>query len=775
MARDPEDRPLQGIQVIDLAGEAGALTGRILADLGADVLRPELPSGDPLRQSAPCNGAGESMRYRAWSVGKKVIRLSNASEIEDWLAGADIVLETPGATAFGTLDPKMAPRAAWIRMTPFGAVGPRASWRATDIGILAATGNLFATGDPDRPPVRCSEPVAYAHAGPEAAFAALSALASGRPQLVDLSMQETVLSANMGGPGNFPRSGDIGTRKGAVTGRTREIWPCADGYVSFGLRGGRARLQSLEILAGLLRDEGLSNSAWEERDWLSYDAKTADESELRSLEEPLAALFLRRSMRAWYELACETNLMLAPAAGPDEILSRTQNQKRQVFHSQEDLRGLPARIALWRPGPGATHIPIPEALPPSPRGRETGRPPSGAASAPGASTGCWEGLRVVEFGSGAAGRIAARYFAENGATVIKIESRERPDFLRAMWAQASPHGLEGSPLFNALNPGKKSITLDLKSTAGLAQARALIQWSDLVLENFAPRAMKGFGLDFDSLVADRPDLLMISTCLNGQTGPHRNYPGFGGQGSALAGYNYLTGWPDREPLGPYGTITDSLAPRFTATLAGAALLQRRRTGRGGHYDLAQVEAAEYALGPWLLAYAQTGASGERRGNRHPDMAPHGVFPTRGKDRWIAIACSTDAQWAALAATLDLGVHNRATAAERLADAELLEHELAKATESRDAEAIAARLQAQGVEAVPVADFGDVFRDETLQARDHFQTLEHPVLGECFYERNGFRLSGASGGYRSPTPLLGQHDDELAEILADMPEQTDPEA
>ena len=375
MAGNHEDRPLEGLQVIDLAGEAGAMTGRILADLGAEVTRLELPEGDPLRQTAPRDPAGQSLRYRAWTLGKKVVRLRATDEAAAWLAKADVVLETPDATAFGPMDPALAPQAAWIRITPFGALGPRANWRATDIGILASTGNLFATGEPDRPPVRCSEPVAYAHTGPEAAFAALSAVASGRPQVVDLSMQETVLSANMGAPGNFPKTADPGTRKGAVTGRTREIWPCADGYVSFGLRGGRARLKSLEILTGLLREEGLANEAWEQRDWLTYDAKTAEEAELRALEEPLAALFRRRSMSAWYELACETNLMLAPAAGPDEILSRVQNQEREVFHTSGDLRGLPARIALWRPGPKMPP-PNPENVPPA-----QSKPP-----------GCWEGL-----------------------------------------------------------------------------------------------------------------------------------------------------------------------------------------------------------------------------------------------------------------------------------------------------------------------------------------------------------------------------------------------
>src|SRR4029077_14842241 len=153
--------------------------------------------------------------------------------------------------------------------------------------------------------------------------------------------------------------------------------------------------------------------------------------------------------------------------------------------------------------------------------------------------------------------------------------------------------------------------------------RLVVEWADAVAENFAPRAMKGFGLDYDTLAAIKPDLVMMSSCLNGQTGPHRDYPGFGGQGSALAGYNALTGWPDREPVGPYGTITDSLAPRYVAAaLPGrlayprpprsvaaalaAGLHYRRRTGHGVYLDLSQVESAIWTLAPWLLDYEVDG-------------------------------------------------------------------------------------------------------------------------------------------------------------------------
>ena len=150
-------------------------------------------------------------------------------------------------------------------------------------------------------------------------------------------------------------------------------------------------------------------------------------------------------------------------------------------------------------------------------------------------------------------------------------------------------------MFDSVNVGKLGVTLNLKHPEGVALAKRLIGWADAVAENFAPRAMRGFGLDYASLAVEKPDLVMVSSCLQGQTGPHKDYPGFGGQGSALGGYNLLTGWPDREPVGPFGTITDSLAPRFVASALAAGLLYRRRTGRGVHLDVAQVEAAVFSL------------------------------------------------------------------------------------------------------------------------------------------------------------------------------------
>jgi benzylsuccinate CoA-transferase BbsF subunit len=261
---------------------------------------------------------------------------------------------------------------------------------------------------------------------------------------------------------------------------------------------------------------------------------------------------------------------------------------------------------------------------------------------------------------------------------------------------------------------------------------------------------------------------MVSSCLQGQTGPHKDYPGFGGQGAALGGYNTLTGWPDREPIGPYGTITDSLAPRFVATALAAGLLYRRRTGRGMHLDVSQVEAAVFSLSPWIADFDVNGHTGVRQGNRSDRFVPHGAFRCAGDDRWVAVACWDDADFATLADVIGIDeatARRLATVEARRSAVDEIETLMTSWTEGRDATAVAETLQAVGIEAVPVADLGDASADPQLAHRGHFVTLDHACMGLCGYERNGFRLSDAPAGYNRTSPLLGEHNEMvLGEIL-----------
>ena len=727
------ERLLEGLHVVDLGGDPSARAARVLGDLGAHVVRIVPPEGDLLRGNVA----------RAWNAGKEV---RGIDALDDALAAADVVFDMPGVAGTVEVEPSRAPDAVWVSITPFGLDGPRASWRATDLGVMAASGNMYSTGDPDRAPVRCTEPTAYAHTGPEAAFAALSALWQGVPQRVDVSMQEVVLVANMAAPARFAQTGFRGARRGANIGRTREIWPTKDGFVSFGLRGGKARIPSLELISKL--------SGLPPRDWSDFNPNTATDDELKEIEEAVGAYFAQHTMQELYELACETNLMLAPINSPREIYQSAQLASRGFFGPVDGIERFPRSFVTVRSADGEAAAAGPSETPTS-VGREMHRsggfPFKQLAGKP-----AWDGLKILEFGSGAAGPIATRYFAEHGATVLRVESKSRPDFLRVYaLGPNNPHGLEGAPMYDGLNVGKRNVALNLKQPEAVALVRRLIlEWADAVAENFAPRAMKGFGLDYDTLVQLKPDLVMVSACLNGQTGPHKDYPGFGSQGAALAGYNALTGWPDREPVGPHGTITDSLAPRYVATALAAGLHYRRRTGRGVYLDVSQVETGIWSLAPWLLDFDIDNVVRLRDGNAHRDAKLHGAFPCADEngvgDRWVTIACWTDDELARvhdIAGTDDVGAWTRA----------------------RTRAEVAGALQAAGIEAVPVQDFGDVFSDRQLAHRRHFEPHTHPYLGDGSYERNGFRMSSAPSGYTRAGPTMGQDNEWVLQDVLDLSE------
>jgi crotonobetainyl-CoA:carnitine CoA-transferase CaiB-like acyl-CoA transferase len=759
-----------GIRVLDLGDDAAARAARILADLGADVVRVVPPTGDPL--------ARRRATELAWTAGKRVAVLSaDDPTLERLLRSADVVFDTPRARGVHTIDPARAPQAVWVSVTPFGLTGPRSTWSASDLGVMASTGNMFATGHPERAPVRASEPTAFCHTGGEAAFAALSALACGRTGVVDVSMQEVVLIANMSGQATYPSSGERGRRTGASIGRSREIWRTKDGWVSFGLRGGKARVPTLELLTRLVTEAGIPGAeVLTRRDWSQFNPNAVSDEEFRAIEAPIREFFARRTMGELFEIACEKNWMLAPTMSPREIAASKQLEARGFFRRMGAVEQFPASFVAISSADGNAA----PAAPPGPARRVGGEAAFAAGAARGLARptggGAWHGTRILEFGSGAAGPIAARYFVEQGATVLRVESISRPDFLRVYaLGPKNPHGLEGSDLFDALNVGKRDVTLNLKHPDAVAIVKRLVvEWADAVSENFAPRAMKGFGLDYEALVAERPDLVMISACLNGQTGPYKDYPGFGSQGSALSGFTFLTGWPDLEPVGPHGTITDSLAPRYVAAALAAGLLYRRRTGRGVYLDVSQVESGIWSLAPWIIDYSLDGVTGERMGNRSPFAVPHGAFPCADeqasggvvRDRWVAIACWSDQDWARLAAVIGVRDPSLETFQARAGRVDEVEGMVAAWTRSRSRREVAERLQADGIEAVPVADFADLHQDPQLAHREHWIRGRHPVLGPRWYERNGYRLPGDRGGFeRAHSPLLGQDNEWLArEVL-----------
>jgi benzylsuccinate CoA-transferase BbsF subunit len=381
--------------------------------------------------------------------------------------------------------------------------------------------------------------------------------------------------------------------------------------------------------------------------------------------------------------------------------------------------------------------------------------------------GAFDGIRILELGAGAAGPVATRYFADHGATVIRVESAVRPDFLRMIhFTKDNPFGLDGAPMFILMNPNKKSVSINMSKPEGIELVLRLVDWADVVSENFSPKAMRNWGLDYDTLRRRKPDLVMVSSCLFGQTGPQRMYPGFGGQGSAISGFNHMTGWPDREAVGPHGTITDSLSPRYVALLIAAALLHRRRTGEGQYIDVSQIEAGVYSLSEMMVRYSARGEVMERQGNRDEHAAPHGVYPCRGEDRFIAIAVSSDAEWRLLRRALDDPPWSQDprfdTAKGRLEHQDELDGYLARWTGSRDARELMEQLQQAGIEAGVVQDFDELLADPQLAHRGHFRRLRHVHLGEMAFENYALRLSGGAPRLETPGPNLGEHNAEVLE-------------
>jgi crotonobetainyl-CoA:carnitine CoA-transferase CaiB-like acyl-CoA transferase len=376
------------------------------------------------------------------------------------------------------------------------------------------------------------------------------------------------------------------------------------------------------------------------------------------------------------------------------------------------------------------------------------------------------GVKVVDFMWVVAGPWATRYLADYGATVIRVESSTRVDTIRTIgpFKDGQP-GPERSGAHATVNAGKYGLTLNLATPEGQAAALKLCEWADVVTESYAPGAMARLGLDYESIRKVNPGVIMISSCLNGQYGPHAKLAGFGTMGAQIAGFGDLAGWPDRPPAGPAGAYTDYVAPKFEAAAILAALEHRRRTGEGQYIDFSQSEAAIHFLGPAILEYTVNGHAPTRQGNISPACAPHGAYPAAGDDKWVAIAATNDAEWQALCSALGhpqwASDARFATMESRLASRDVLDQLIGEWTSEHDQGAIEDVLQAAGVPVHRVAGSADAFADPGVAARGHLVRVDHPELGPVPIEAPRFLLSATPAPVPAwPGPVFGQHNEEV---------------
>jgi crotonobetainyl-CoA:carnitine CoA-transferase CaiB-like acyl-CoA transferase len=405
------------------------------------------------------------------------------------------------------------------------------------------------------------------------------------------------------------------------------------------------------------------------------------------------------------------------------------------------------------------------------------------------------GIRVVDLSRVFAMPYAGAYLADLGAEVIKVEACQ-VQFIDTTRTLNGPYPdndagelyWERGGTFHTLNRGKRSLTLDLRSEAGRSVLKQLIQVSDVVLENFTPRVMRGLGLDYPILKALKPDLIMVSNTGYGHSGPWSNY---GAMASALEpthGTGAFMGYlePDADGHLAPGPVPNKIGNSYTDFLATwtallavlASLLYRARTGRGMWIDLAMYQVGVSFVGEGLLDFAFNGRRTRRLGNRHEYLVPHGCYPCRGKDQWVALAVRDDADWQALCQVLDSPA--LAAEGEKFADpvtrhrhqAEL-DAIIAGWTASQDPHQVMEALQARGVPAGPVLNARQLLADPHLRARGFFEAAEHPPetgLGRREYLGRGWKLSGSTVGIQGPAPCLGEGNDYVLRRVLGLPEE-----
>jgi benzylsuccinate CoA-transferase BbsF subunit len=395
----------------------------------------------------------------------------------------------------------------------------------------------------------------------------------------------------------------------------------------------------------------------------------------------------------------------------------------------------------------------------------------------------FEDLKIAAFSWAMVGPLTLKFFADHGATVVRVETSLRPCVTRtsAPYKDNIP-GLNRSGYFNHFSANMMSLSLNMKNPLGLGVAKDLISWADVVMENFTPGVMDKWGLGYEALKKVKPDIIMVRQNGFGMEGPYKNLAAFGMILAAIAGIPNYIGWPDRGPLPVgVGAYTDSISPRFASAALIAALEYRDRTGKGQIIDLSQFETALYFLLPGLLDTAVNEREPARNGNAVDYAAPHNVYPCKGEERWSTIVATGDAQWAALCKAMgkpDLAADPRFdTLKHRKENETALDAAIEAWTIDRTPEEVMTLLQAAGVPAGMVENAADLFEDPQLRERGLFWPMEHSEMGLFTHLGTSMVLSRTPARASAPSPCLGEHneyvltkilgktDEEFVELLA----------
>lgn len=376
-----------------------------------------------------------------------------------------------------------------------------------------------------------------------------------------------------------------------------------------------------------------------------------------------------------------------------------------------------------------------------------------------------EGYRILDFGWVLAGALPGMVLADMGAEVLKVETRQRMDYMRLgrpiIGDEPDP---EQHPLFHNVNRGKLSIALNTTKPQAIDLIKGLVAHCDVVVENFSPGVMDRLGLGYDVLSGIKPEIVMASISSNGQTGPLRDLRAYAPSIGALSGLDSTMGYEGERPLGLKHAYADIAGALHSVFAIVSALHQKERTGRGQYIDVSMLRATVATMGAGLMEYEMTGRVMGPKGNYDPVMAPYGNYPCQGDDSWVSIAVRTDEEWQGLKQAIgNPGWSEEKAFASRYARQENrreLDENLATWTRERTAEDITGQLQANGVAALPVMGAEDRLFNPHFKERGLYSDIDHPSLGTEPIYNIMWNLEQTPPSVRRHAPLLGEHNQQV---------------
>lgn len=782
--------PLAGLHVLDIAeGIAAPFCAKLLADLGADVIKVEPPAGDRTRTLGPFpDGAIDAERSAAFfyfNTSKRGVTLdldtaAGREHLARLVRQHDVIIA--GETA-GRLEQRgigFDQLRAWndrvilTTVSGFGSEGPRAGWGWSHLIACAVGGWARTCGLPDREPLQAGGAITETLTGAFAAAATLLAVLGrethSHGEHVDVSAQQATLAGALFPSLRHEYYGELPGRNSSIAPGPSFILPAQDGPIGVNVLTA-AQWTMLCAFLGVGEIAADPRYAGRERLRLAGEIRTIFENAVR--DRPAAALF--HGAAAW-----RVPFGLVPSMA--EIPELPPHRERGFFVSLDHPRagtvavpGVPFKSTATDPRPtrppllgehnddvlGRAGVGAYESSDRDAGTRENARLPARPHAAP-----PLHGLTIIDLSMYFSGPLATQIAGDAGADVIKVESVQRIDGWRAS-ASSAAQPWEHSPNFNWVNRSKRGITLNLGDDRGAALLKRLVADADVLIENYTPRVMANFGLEYAALRAVNPRLIMLSMPGFGGDSSWRDYVAFGMSTEQMSGISHLTGYAGGPPLFTGMNGGDPFVGVLAATALLAALHHRNRTGEGQHINLSQLEACTVYVGDAVTGWTLAGVDPGRTGNAHPNRAPYGIYPCRD-DGWIAIDCQSDAQWQTLARLFgrpewgDAGAPF-STVAARLCERATLDAAIAAWTGTRGHLDLMEQLQSLGVPAGAVLSGPELLADPQLAARGGFLPQDRPGLGVKHYPAQPYRFRFAPPPPDRRAPLLGEH---TADVLRD---------